>query len=258
MDIPGYELLEKIGEGGRGEVYRARQLATDRPVAVKFLNPFANSDLPVPRGGFLREPQLLGSLSHPNVIEIYDAGEIAGRFYMVMEYVPGSNLRQRMKPGEPWKPLQAAPILNSIARALSYIHSRDILHLDLKPENVLCGEWGTIKITDFGLALSRVDAWTLSRLGVVEGSLDYCSPEQRHGLPIDQRSDLFSLATMTYELLAGKLPGRLFVPCTRFNPELSEEVDRVLEHGLKRDPDERYGAVEEFRRDLMRALQFHL
>lgn len=246
-EIPGYEVQDKIGEGGMGTVYRARQVAPARTVAVKVLHT-------LPAGGFHRETKLMGSLAHPNVVAIHAFGESDGHSYIVMEYVP-TTLRSRMTPGQPWPISQAAPLINAIAEALTYIHGRDILHLDLKPENVLCGDDGTIKITDFGLALSRVDAWTLSELGLVQGSIDYCSPEQRYGLPIDQRSDLFSLATMSYELLTGFLPGRVYVPASRRNPKLPVEIDDVLRVGLMRDPDERYPLVELFRRDLMHALR---
>src|SRR5262249_28726407 len=145
-------------------------------------------------------------------------GQIDGRYFLVMEYVSGPPLRSLMKPGQPWPVAQVAPLLDRIAQALSYIHDQGILHLDLKPENVLCVGDGHVKITDFGLALRRVDAWTLSDLGVVQGTIDYCSPEQRYGLPIDQRSDLFSLAVLAYELLTGTIPGRVYFPASERNP----------------------------------------
>jgi serine/threonine protein kinase len=251
-DIPGFQLLEKIGEGGKGEVFRARQEHPSRTVAVKFLYPMPSPQLAVE---FQRETDLMGSLVHPNVVGIYSCGKIEERFYLVMEYISGSPLRTLMKPGEPWEAKRAVPILNTIADALSFMHSRDILHLDLKPENVLVDERGSVKITDFGLAVSRVDAWTQSELGMVQVSLDYCSPEQRYGLPIDQRSDLFSLATLAYELLTGYLPSRVFVPATQRNSALPADIDRVLRRGLARDPDERYPVVELFRDDLVKALK---
>jgi serine/threonine protein kinase len=251
-EIPGYQLLEKIGEGGKGDVYRAQQEFPSRTVAIKFLHAVPTPQL---AAEFQREADFMGSLSHPNVVAIYSHGQIDQHFYLVMEYVPGWPLRSLLRPSEPWPIARALPVLNAIADALTYIHSRDILHLDLKPENVLCGDDGTVKITDFGLAVSRVDPWTLAELGLVEVSLDYCSPEQRYGLRIDPRSDLFAMATLTYELLTGHLPGRVYYPATQRNPMLPAALDAVLRRGLARDPDERYPVVEIFRGDLVEALR---
>ncbi len=252
VHIPGYDVLETIGEGGMGVVYRAVQHQPRRIVAIKFLTPLPSGRLSVE--AFQREARLMASVHHPNVVTIHDCGQIEGRYFIVMEYVSGPPLRSLLKPGQPWPVAQAAAIIDSIGQALSYIHDQGILHLDLKPENVLCVQGGSVKITDFGLALRRVDAWTLSDLGVVQGTIDYCSPEQRYGLPIDQRSDLFSLATLAYELLTGTMPGRVYVPATQRNSILPTALDTVLQRGLARDPDERCRSVDEFRRELAGAL----
>jgi serine/threonine-protein kinase len=268
-DIPGYQLQEKLGEGGMGTVYRAIQLSLRRPVAVKLLHPLPGGQLPV--RALRRESHLMGSLSHPGVVAVHDCGEVGGRPYLVMEYVDGPNLRVLLLPGQPWPVGRALTLLDHIAQALAYIHAQGILHLDLKPENVLLsGGWrvegggfvpstllpppSTPKITDFGLALPHVDASTLSELGLARGSLDYCSPEQRYGLPADVRADLFSLATLAYEILTGRLPGRVFVPATQRNARLPPAVDEVLRRGLARDPDDRCRTVAAFRTDLIHAL----
>jgi serine/threonine protein kinase len=243
-EIPGYVIHEQIGEGGMGQVCRAIQIEHQRPVAIKWLNP-TTEGWPAPPA-FHRESRLMASLVHPHVVAIYDSGQVNGRHYLVMEYVPGASLRAAMIRGQPWTLARTAPVLHAMAQALSFIHDQGILHLDLKPENVLCSPGGDIKITDFGLALPRVDAPTLSALGLAQGTLDYCSPEQRHGLPLDQRSDVFSLAVVTHELLTGMLPGRVYVPASRRNPQLPEALNAVLGRGLARDPDERYASVAEF------------
>jgi serine/threonine protein kinase len=250
--MSGYELLDKIGEGGMGQVHRATQLSLGRTVAIKFLTPLSPQ---FNQGSLLhRESRAMAALAHPHVVTIYDCGQAEGRPYLVMEYVDGSTLRSRLKPGQPWSIAKAAPVLDAIAQALSYIHEQGILHLDLKPENVLCTKNGSVKITDFGLASSHVDARTLSEMGFAYGSHDYCSPEQRHGLPLDQRSDVFSLAVLAYELLTGQLPSRVYTPVSTYNRSLPRAVDEVLRRGLERQPETRPASVEEFRQSLLRAL----
>src|SRR5262249_59503167 len=127
-------------------------------VAVKFLHPVAGELGAL--STFHRESRLMGALAHPHVVTIYDCGRTQERSYLVMEYVDGATLRSRMEPGKGWSVKHAAPVLDAIVQALAYIHARGILHLDLKPENVLCASDATIKITDFGLSMSRVDART--------------------------------------------------------------------------------------------------
>lgn len=250
--MPGYDLLDKIGEGGMGQVHRATQRSLGRTVAIKFLNPLSRQISE--QTAFHRESHLMAALAHPNVVTIYDCGETAGRHFLVMEYVDGSTLRSRMQANEPWSIGEAAPVLDAISQALSYIHEQGILHLDLKPENVLCTKNGMVKITDFGLASPHVDARTLSDLGLACGSLDYCSPEQRHGLPLDERTDVFSLAAVAYELLTGCLPGRVWHSASKLNRLLPRRVDEVLRRALDRNPAERPASVQIFRQQLIKAL----
>ena len=275
-EIPGYELLEMLGEGGMGAVYRAVHLASGQIVAVKFLTTSGeNRLLPgrQPIVNFERESRLMATLSHPNVIVIHESGTSDGRPYLVMEYVRGPSLRTLLQRGQPW-PLRAAySLLDQTAQALSYIHGQGILHLDLKPENVLLQhpDNGTPiepsslssatcvpqkarpKITDFGLARPTGDAPMAEPL-LAQGTIDYCAPELRHGLAVDVRSDLFALATLAYEVLTGRLPGRVFFPASQRNPDVPARVDSVLRRGLARDRDERYNCVEEFRTALLDAL----
>jgi serine/threonine protein kinase len=246
--LPGYELQDKVGEGGTGEVYRAVQLSLQRTVAIKFLTPVADGASATPV--LQHESRLMASLAHANVVAIYDCGQLDDRKYLVMEYVAGQSLRSRLHPGKPWALTAALPVLDAIAQALSYIHSQGILHLDLKPENVLCTEQGQIKISDFGLSLPTQDAQTLAEGRLYEGTIDYCAPEQRFGISLDARCDVFSLATMAYEMLTGRLPGRVYYPASRRNPQLPPAIDDVLRRGLARDPKHRPATVEAFRQEL--------
>jgi serine/threonine-protein kinase len=228
------------------------QLSLQRPVAIKILHPAADGSA---APAFQRETRLMATLVHPNVVTIYDCGQVAGQQYLVAEYVPGCTLRSLLVSGRPWPVRRAAPLLDRIAEALAFIHHNGILHLDLKPENVLCGPEGQVKITDFGLARPRIDARALAENGLAQGTMDYCSLEQRNGLPTDERSDLFALAVLAYELLTGYLPGRTYEPASQVNPRLPRAVNDVLRRGLARHPEERYPTVEAFRHDLAQALR---
>jgi hypothetical protein len=251
--VPGYELLERVGAGGMAVVYRARQLSLGRVVAVKCLR-----DLPGAAGAdavYRGESHLMAALAHPNVVAIFDGGTAAGRRYLVMEYVAGPPLRDRLEPGRPWPLAAAVAAVGAVAEALEYIHENGILHLDLKPENVLCDPSGRLKVTDFGLSVHQLEARARVELGVSRGSIDYCAPEHRYGLPVDARSDLFSLAVMAYELLTGRLPGRVYRSCRAADRYLPPALDAVLARALARDPEARHPSVAAFRRDLLRAAE---
>ncbi|MBA4065409.1 MAG: hypothetical protein C0501_17185 [Isosphaera sp.] len=238
--VPGLELLDKIGEGGTGVVYRAVHRNLQREVAVKVLRADGAP-------GWLRESRLTAALAHPNVVGIHDAGATDGNHYLVLEYLTGGSLRTRMAPGRAWAPADAIGLVETVAGALEHIHGRGVLHLDLKPENILFAADGGVKVSDFGLAVAEEDAGDLLGGREYPGTVDYAAPERRAGLTPDARYDVFSLATLAYELLTGRLPGRVFVPATARNPQLPPAVDPVLRRGLAREPDDRYGSVAEFR-----------
>jgi hypothetical protein len=255
VEIPGFQILEPIGEGGMGTVYRAVQLSLERPVAVKILKAAAGD---TPGLAFRRESQLMASLAHPNLVTVFDCGQVGDCYYIVTELVRGSTLRSQMTPDEPWPAERACGVLDRIARALSYIHGRGILHLDLKPENILWTEDDEPKITDFGLARAGVEPRPAPDLRLFQGTPDYCAPEQRFGLATSERSDLFSLAVLAYELLTGHVPGRVYHPACELNPRLPRKVDEVLRQALRRSPEERFATVELFRRQLVGVLRGEL
>jgi serine/threonine protein kinase len=252
LEIPGYRLLGRIGEGGMGEVHQATQLSLQRTVAIKFLSSLDGEH--TARSAFEREARAMAALAHPHVVTIHDCGQVHGRWFLVMEFMDARTLRQQMEPDKPLPLDRAALVLDAIAQALSYIHEQGILHLDLKPENVLCTASGGIKITDFGLA-SHVGSRKPCMPEAWEGTLDYCSPEQRYGLSVDRRSDVFSLATLAYEILTGHLPSRVYVPASERNRRLPRAVNAVLRKGLARDADDRYATPDAFRQALLQALR---
>jgi hypothetical protein len=252
VEIPGFQLLEPIGEGGAGKVYRALQISLQRMVAVKLLTVQPGRQ---PGIAFRRESRLMASLAHPNLVTVFDCGQVNQHYYIVTELIQGSTLRPMIRAGRSWPIARACTVLDRIASALTYIHGKGILHLDLKPENILWPEEGEPKITDFGLALAAADAQSSVEIGMVQGTVDYCPPEQRFGLPTSERSDLYSLAVLAYELLTGRLPGRVYQSACRDNARLPAKVDGVLRRGLARSPEERFATVEDFRRDLVGALQ---
>jgi hypothetical protein len=248
--IPGLDLQEKIGAGGTSVVYRAVHRNLQRTVAVKLLR---TADEGGPGPARLGESRLMASLAHPHVVAIHDAGQADGYTYLVMEHMAGGSLRTRMTPDRPWPLAEAVPLLDCVARAIEHIHAQGVLHLDLKPENILYTADGQAKVTDFGISVQRADASALLDGRYFQGTLDYCAPEYRIGLALDARYDVFSLATLAYELLTGRLPGRVYLPASRRNPRLPGGLDEVLRRGLARDPTERYASVTQFRRALTAA-----
>jgi serine/threonine protein kinase len=251
--VDGFEITRRIGAGGMGEVYLATQVSLDRPVAIKFLSAGDPSQAEERASRFDREARVLAHLSHPNIVSIIDRGQCSGVPHLVMEWVEGQTLRDLLSPGQPMAPVMALPTLKAIASALSYIHSQGILHRDLRPENVLI-DGSRVKVADFGLAAFLPDLRKRSSSSGGSGSVDYMAPEQRHGLEVDQRADVFSLAVVAYEMLTGELPLGVFEPPSELVPSLSHAVDRVFESALRRDPDERLLTIDVFIAQLQAAL----
>ncbi len=249
--FPQLEILELVGQGGMGAVYKARQTKLDRLVALKILPPEWGSD-PAFAERFTREGRALARLNHPHIVAVHDFGETGGLFYLLMEYVDGGNLRQLLQAG-PLPPEQALAVIPQLCDALEYAHEEGIVHRDVKPENILLDRKGRVKIADFGLAklLGRPRAeFTLTGSQQVMGTLDYMAPEQRsRPQEIDHRADIYALGVVFYEMLTGDLPLGRFAPPSR-RSGVDARIDEVLFRALETDPDLRYQSAGALKSDI--------
>src|SRR3954452_1385532 len=252
--IPGYEVLHRIGQGGMGEVYVARQLALGRLVAVKLLAPEPGVEPHEALDRFRREAELMARVSHPNIVSVFDFGSVGNQPYLMMEYVEGGDLRRRMTPGEPADIADVRSVLSPVCEALSYLHRQGILHRDLKPENILMHDEINPKVADFGIAVLSGGASTLTRTGHGLGTLGYVAPEQQYRLRVDERTDQYSLAAVAYELLTGEKALGVFKPPSYHNARLNPKVDAVILRALQEEPSERYPSIHDFGKALDEAL----
>jgi predicted Ser/Thr protein kinase len=239
--VPQLEILELIGQGGMGAVYKARQPSLDRLVAVKVLPRESGQD-PAFAERFNREARALARLGHPNIVAVHDVGKAGDFYYFVMEYVDGVNLRQVLRDGQ-LRPEQALRIVPQICDALQYAHDAGVVHRDIKPENILLDRKGRVKLADFGLAklLGRdTGDFTLTGSRQVMGTLYYMAPEQvERPLEVDHRADIYSLGVVFYEMLTGQLPvGRFPMPSEKAGTDAF--LDEVVLHALEREPERRY------------------
>jgi hypothetical protein len=244
--LPGYEMLEVLGRGGMGEVWRSRQLSLGREVAVKILPPRLAKD-PEFIARFEKEAAALAALSHPNIIQIIDRGVAGEHYFFVMEYVAGRSLREVMA-HHPLAPQDALKVVAQICRAIECAHDKQIIHRDLKPENILVDPRGLVKVADFGLAGMHGPETgpELTATAVAMGTLNYMAPEQRRDAKhVDGRADLYSLGVILYELLTNELPlGRFKLPGERV-PGLDPRVDTIVARVLETDPAARYQRAAE-------------
>jgi predicted Ser/Thr protein kinase len=249
--FPQLEVLELIGEGGMGAVYKARQPSLDRLVAVKVLPRQAGQDAAFTER-FNREARALARLGHPNVVAVYDVGKAGEFYYFVMEYVDGANLRQVLRDGH-LTPEQALRIVPQICDALQYAHEDGVVHRDIKPENILLDKKGRVKIADFGLAklLGRgTGHFTLTGSQQVLGTLYYMAPEQvERPADVDHRADIYSLGVVFYEMLTGQLPvGRFPMPSEKAGTE--PYLDEVVLRAMEREPAKRYQHASDVKTDV--------
>jgi tRNA A-37 threonylcarbamoyl transferase component Bud32 len=244
--FPQLEILELLGRGGMGAVYKARQIKLDRLVALKILTPEARGDAAFAER-FAREARALARLSHPNIVGVHDFGEVDGLYYFLMEYVDGVNLRQVLHSGQV-QPQEAMRIVPQLCAALQYAHDEGVVHRDIKPENILVDRRGNVKIADFGLAklLGRSTAeYKLTGSQQVMGTPHYMAPEQiDHPLDVDHRADIYALGVVFYEMLTGELPLGRFAPPSQKAP-VDARLDEVVLRTLDRDPSRRYQHVSD-------------
>ena len=239
--FPQLEVLEFIGKGGMGAVYKARQPSLDRLVALKILPPAAASDAGFAER-FNREARALARLNHPNIVAVHDFGRAGTLHYLVMEYVDGGNLRQ-IECGGKLTPEQALVIVPQICEALQFAHNEGIVHRDIKPENILLDKKGRVKITDFGIAKMlglTTDEAPLTGAGDVVGTPHYMAPEQiEKPRSVDHRADIYSLGVVFYEMLTGELPLGKFAPPSR-KVQVDVRLDEVVLQALEKEPSMRY------------------
>ena len=249
--FPQLEILELIGQGGMGAVYKARQKELDRLVALKILPPGIGQDAAFAER-FAREAKALAKLNHPGIVTIYDFGQTNGLFYFLMEFVDGVTLRQLLNGGRV-SPREALAIVPQICDALQFAHDQGIVHRDIKPENILLDRRGRVKVADFGLAklvaegtepavggLPTAGSPVLTESGKIMGTPQYMAPEQvTHPLDVDHRADIYSLGVVFYQMLTGELPTGKFEPPSK-QVVIDVRLDEVVLRALEKQPELRY------------------
>ena len=267
-DVPGYEILEELGRGGMGIVYKARQLQLNRLVALKMIlaGEYAGTDA-VER--FMAEAEIVARLQHPSIVRIHAIGDCEGRPYVDLEYIEGGSLAARLD-GKPWPPRDAAELVEILASAMAEAHRMGIVHRDLKPANILFADDGTPKITDFGLAKSIENDADLTRTHSILGSPNYMAPEQAdgHARDVGPAADVYALGANLYELLTGRPPfvGPTIlatldlvknvepVPPRYLQPDVASDLETICLKCLRKEPQQRYESAEALARDLGRYL----
>ena len=252
-----YRVISRVGSGGMAEVYCAEDSQLGRRVAVKLLHErFAQDAEFVER--FRREASSAASLSHANIVNVYDRGEWGGTYYIAMEFLEGRSLDSIVREEAPLVPERAIEITDQVLRAARFAHRRNVVHRDLKPHNVIIDEEGRVKVTDFGIA--RAGASEITQTGSIMGTARYLSPEQAQGQAVGARSDLYAVGIMLYELLTGTVPfeGDSVVaialrhlsepprPPSTFVPSISPSLDAIVMRALEKDPERRFADADEF------------
>ncbi len=260
--VSHYKIIEKLGEGGMGEIYLAEDLKLERKVAIKFLPQHLNRDKDnVVR--FIQEAKAAAPLNHSNIIAIYEIAEEDDRIFIVMEYVEGQSLRELIIAHKELPFDLCIDIITQISEGLSKAHKAGIIHRDIKPENVMIERDGRVKILDFGLAKLKGMS-KLTKESSILGTVQYMSPEQFWGESIDLKTDIWSLGVVLYEMLTGQIPfnGKVdqaivysiskekYKPLSNLRGDIPKKLERIVDQSLEKDPKKRYQHVEEMLKDL--------
>jgi eukaryotic-like serine/threonine-protein kinase len=261
-----YRVERELGRGGMAKVFLGTDTVLGRTVAVKVLAPqFADDDGFVQR--FRREAQAAASIGHPHIVSVFDTGSDDGVHYIVMEYVEGRTLAEFLAGGGRILPDRAIDIAMDVCRALEAAHAQGVIHRDIKPGNIMLNPRGEVKVTDFGIARVTTTADTVAQTAAILGTASYLSPEQAQGLPVDGRSDIYSLGCVLFEMVTGRPPFlgdspvavaskqvlEQPVPPSKLNPDVTADLDAVILRALAKNPANRYQSAEEMRADLERA-----
>ncbi|MFM9118882.1 MAG: Stk1 family PASTA domain-containing Ser/Thr kinase [Acidimicrobiaceae bacterium] len=265
-----YEIGKRIGRGGMAEIFQARDILLDRPVAMKVLFPeFATDPAFVER--FRREAQAAANLNHPNIVAVYDWGKVNNTYYIAMEYVNGRTLADILKQSGTLTPMQVCDVMSEVASALISAHQNGVIHRDIKPGNILVSTTGQVKVADFGIAraLGAGVEQGLTQTGAVMGTATYFSPEQAQGVSTDQRSDIYSLGVVMYEMLSGTAPftgenavaiaykqvHEYAMPLDQRLASIPPEVAAIVAKCMEKSPADRYSSAEEVRDELRRFVE---
>jgi len=266
--IGGYHLLSRIGVGGMGEVYKAMQIALGRQVALKILSPELTEDRSFVEK-FLSEARAAGKFNHPNVIHVHEVGEEGKTYYFSMEFVDGGSVQDLVAKGRKLEPLRATEIVLQAAQALEFAEKVGIVHCDIKPDNLMLTATGDVRLSDLGIAKSLNEKGKAEQTDGVFGSPHYMAPEQARGLPMDHRSDLYSLGITYYRILLGKVPftgkdaKEIMEKQVFDDPESPRRIDgslapmvyTVLSKLLKKKPNDRYQSATALIKDLQAAIE---
>ena len=265
QQIPGFQVLCKLGQGAMAVVFKAKQLSLDRIVAIKVL-PKRLSENPEFVERFYREGRAAARLNHTNIVQAFDVGEAGGYHYFVMEYIDGHTIYEMLTDGRRVDEVEALRVIHQSATALAHAHNQDLIHRDVKPKNLMLTQSGEVKLADMGLAREMGDyATAAAEAGRAYGTPYYISPEQIRGeLTIDARSDIYGLGATFYHMVTGQVPfdgsspsavmhkhlKDALVPADHLNPSLSSGIGEIIEVMMAKSPDDRYPSMSEVLSDI--------